>query len=309
MSRRLAYVVWMAGACGLVLPGCTGGTDPVSSTTRPALPAATPLAAAAKPATSRPPLAVPAAQIKPGEEYVLLVKLGVTAIEAPVGTISSSEQVWAYLNEEPVAVGRSAGLARNGLRIGTGKKENWQDLARVLKRLTGRSLDQTITMAYPGAPIRVELKRAQPVQTVFIHFEDRSMGGHDYPPGDNLLALSCTFDLDDPSTILVTGLPQIRSTHRSPKIINEMSRMLVVEKPTFFSFSDLTFQLRLPNSDFIVVGPGTQSRRPSSVGHHFLVKDKDGIEFETILILTPEIIAAPVRQNTGEFLSGTKNPG
>lgn len=301
MSRRLPYVLWIALACGWMLPGCPRRADPAG-------PAVRVDAAPVAPPGSRPPPAIPAAQMKAGEEYVLLVKLGVTSIEAPIGTISSSEQVWSYLNEEAISLEESGGiLGRNGLRIGTGSKQNWQDLAQVLKRLTGRSLDQTITMAHPAAPITIELKRAQPGQTVFVHFKDRSMGGQDYPPGDNLLALTCTFNSDDPSTVLVSGKPQIRSTHRSPKIINDMAGMLVVEKPTIFPFDELDFQMRLPNSDFIVIGPGRQSRRPSSVGHHFLVKDKDGIDFETILILTPQIVAVPLRQNAGEVTSAARD--
>jgi len=315
--RQLALFV--AAACAAVLPGCPqtaappAGTAPVSGVGGRAPAAASPAAppgrlVPASPTASTAPGSPGAAGKKNDEEFILLVKLGVGVIEAPVGTISSSEQAWSYLNEEPVAIGRSASLGRNGLRIGTGSRDNWPDLAKVLKRLTGRSLEQTMTMAYPGALIPIELKRNQPVQTIFTIYEDRTMGGQDYPPGDNLLTLSCTFDLDDPKTVLVTGLPQIRSTHRSPKIVHEMTSMILVEKPAFFSFSDLTFQLRVANNDFLVIGPGAQSRRPNSVGRHFLVKEKDGVEFESILILTPEIVAAPVRKSYEEVLGGMKKP-
>ena len=51
----------------------------------------------------------------------------------------------------------------------------------------------------------------------------------------------------------------------------------------------------MPAKGFLVIGPGANARNPTSVGYHFLVKKRQGMEFETLLVLVPEVFAAPLR--------------
>jgi len=43
------------------------------------------------------------------------------------------------------------------------------------------------------------------------------------------------------------------------------------------------------------MGPGAAAARPSSVAHHFLIKERDGIRFETVLVLVPSVVRAQTR--------------
>lgn len=150
-------------------------------------------------------------------------------------------------------------------------------------------------LAPPGNPVQIELKRLQPVQTIFTFRNDRTLCGRDYPPGDNLLTICSTLDEDDPSTVLITGVPQVRSTGRRPQIVNDGAGGLrMVEQPVLFSLSPLTFQVSIPAGSLLVIGPGSASRRPTSAGHHFLVHRKKGVEFETVLVVIPEVFATPL---------------
>ena len=75
---------------------------------------------------------------------------------------------------------------------------------------------------------------------------------------------------------------------------------MMVDRPDIFSLTPLTFQVSVPSKDFLVIGPGPECGRRSSVGHHFLVSDRDGVEFETLLVLKPEAFAAPVGSDTNQ---------
>jgi len=225
------------------------------------------------------------------KQYRLLVRLRVATMEVPVGTASGSEEIWSYIEEEPVLGARSVGLGPNGFRVGVARRDSWQDLTRILKRMTGRDVRNDYATAVPGDPIRFILKRNQPVQTIFVYYEDRTFSGADYPPGDNVLSLSCTLDEDDPTKILITAVPQICSTDRPVEFLNEGGRMMIVSKPQMFPLSALTFQLLVPAHDILVIGPGVAARRQASAGHHFLVKEREGMEFETVLVLIPEVVA------------------
>jgi len=225
----------------------------------------------------------------------LVVTMRVASIEVPVGTASGSEEIWSYLDEEPVRAVRSANLGRNGLRVGLGKLGTWPDLARIFKRMTGRSPEQKMVACIPGNPLPVVLKERREARTVFTFHDDRTLSGRDYPAGDYLLAVVCTLDEDNPSEILLTAMPQVRSSRRSTHYVMGDRGPRIVTRPEVFGFPQLTFQLRVPGESFLVIGPGANARNPTSVGHHFLVKKKQGMEFETLLVLIPEVLAAPVK--------------
>jgi len=235
---------------------------------------------------------------KPGR-YVLVARLRLVTIEVPVGTASGSEEIWSYLDEEPVSAIRSASLGRNGLRVGLGREDSWPDLARIFKRMTGRSPKQNLVVAVPGDPLPIVLKERQQIQTIFTFYDDRTLSGADYPPGDNVLAVVCTLNEDDLSKLMITVMPQVRSTRHRTRFVMGQTGPRMVSTAEVFNFPHLTFRLTVPSKDFLVIGPGAHSRRPTSVGHHFLVKKKEGMEFETLLVLIPEVFAAPARSRRG----------
>jgi hypothetical protein len=225
----------------------------------------------------------------------LVVTIRLTTVEVPVGTASGSEDVWSYLDEEPIRAVRSASLGRNGLRVGLGRSGNWPDLVRVLKRMTGRSPKQQLVASVPGDPLPIVLKERQQTQTIFTFHDDRTLSGRDFPPGDYVLAVVCTLDEDDASRILMTAMPQIRSTRRQASFAIGKAGPAMIMRPQVFNFPSLTFQLGIPAKGFLVIGPGANARNPTSVGHHYLVKKREGMEFETLLVLHPEVLAAPMK--------------
>ena len=58
-----------------------------------------------------------------------------------------------------------------------------------------------------------------------------------------------------------------------------------------FGFKDMLFQLPLEKDDFIFIGPGIASKRANSVGNKFLLNKKEGMDFETIIILKPYAVS------------------
>ncbi|KKK49890.1 hypothetical protein LCGC14_3130500, partial [marine sediment metagenome] len=226
--------------------------------------------------------------------YDLIIRIGLTAIEIPVGTVSASEELWSYLNEEAVRQVRSPALGFNGLRMGRGDLKNWPDVAKVLSRMTGRRLQEASIITMPGNPTPITLATGMPVQTIFVYRADRTFEGMDYPPGDNVLNVTCTYDQDDPTTILITAVPQVHSARRRPKFVKAGSDFMMVNRPVIYSIPDATFQVHMPKGSFLVIGPGAESQRPSSVGNKFFVKQREGVEFETVIVLRPDIFATPV---------------
>jgi len=229
-----------------------------------------------------------------GKPYMLIVRMRMASIEVPMGTASGTEELWSYLDEESIR-GVGGAMGRNGWRAGVAKASTWPDIAKILKRMTGRRLKESNLTIVPGSPLHITLKERQAAQTIFVSHNDGTLSGADYPPGDNLLTITCTLDEDDASRVLITAMPQIRSTYRRPTFVKNFGRVTMVARPEFCGFRPLAFQVGVPAKDILIIGPNAVSRRRSSAGHHFLVRKKKGLDFETVLILSPEVFAAPLK--------------
>ena len=228
-------------------------------------------------------------------EFALVLKIRLTSIEVPVGTASGSEEIWSYLDEERTRAVHSASLGRNGLRVGLTNESSWPDLARILRKMTGQKISEQFFMALPSRPFQIELKTGLGVQTIFSSYADRTLSGADYPGGDDLLALNCSLDGNDNSKLIVTALPQIRSTQRVTDIVPESGILSFVDHAVTYNLDAATFQLSMSNKDILVIGPGAESRRPTSIGYHFLLHQRQNMPFETVLVLAIEVIKAPLK--------------
>jgi len=225
-----------------------------------------------------------------------IIRINIIYIEVPASQASGSEEIWSYLDEEPIGAERLVSLGRNGIRVGLGRDKSMPDIIRVLKRMTGKALGRRLMVGRSGAPHHTILKRNQGVQTIFDFHADRTLTGSDMPPGDNVLTVVCTVDQDDAERIILTGMPQVRSRKTRTRFLSEPAGIRIVNKPIMFGFKDLVFQMPMKPGEFLVIGPGAASRRPHSVGRHFFIEKKQGVDFEIVLVLTPTAEMLPEKK-------------
>jgi hypothetical protein len=228
-------------------------------------------------------------------DYYLVVQIRLGVVELPAGTISNSEEIWSYLDEEAIAANRWAGLDRNGLRAGVGRPDVWPDLERILKQMAGREVDYRTLATIPGQPATIVLKDQQGEQQIFTFYTDRTLSGSIYPPGDNILTLSCSLNPDDPTLIHVAVVPQIRGTAARVGVLGNPTGPALAPVKDIYSFEPLAFRAPVPAKGLLVVGPGQRCQDPYSLGHQFLTLQREGVRYETVLVMIPEVFAAPRR--------------
>ncbi|KKL59135.1 hypothetical protein LCGC14_2218370 [marine sediment metagenome] len=225
---------------------------------------------------------------------MLLVRYRLITLELPIGSVSESEEIWSYLNEEPVGARIGTALAYNGLRVGMGNRSVWPDIAQVLRRLAGWQLRRSSAVARPGVPLPVTVKRGVGKQTLFLFRPDGTLVGQDYPPGDNVLMLTAGIDRENPSSVRLTCTPLIRAQRRRPRYVRAGGGYTLAAGTDHFALRDMDFAFVLAPGAFLVIGPGPDVRRESSPGHCFLVRRRKGVPFETVLVVAPEVFLAPV---------------
>jgi len=217
-------------------------------------------------------------------------RIRIAFVELPLGMASASEEIWSYLDEEPIQADRSASFGRNGFRIGRGSAESLPQLIGALRRLTGREVSYKTLVALPGAPAAITVRQGQPGATLFLVNPDRTLSGADYPPGDSILRLEASINPENMSQVLLTALPQIRSAAAGMRLVETPNGPRLQARQDLFSFEQLRFQLFVPNESFLLIGPGVMAHQPNSLGHYFFIAERDGIAFETVLILIPQIL-------------------
>jgi len=228
-------------------------------------------------------------------QRMLVVRHRLITVQLPLGAASESEDVWAYINEEPAGARLGPCLARNGVRAGIGRESDWPEIARILRRLTGQRLTRAHMIARPGYPVPIVLKKNQDTQTIFLFRPDGTLSGNDYPPGDNLLVVTAGINYDNPRSVRLMGAPVVRSRYRRQRYVKGHAGYLLTSEPVHYRLDELAFQFDVPPGGFLLVGCGQEIRRRSSPGRAFLVKEKKGARFETLLVIAPEVFAAPVR--------------
>jgi hypothetical protein len=276
--------------CWLAIATIAGCGDPVEP---PTIIESAPTRAAV---TAVKPVAQPVQPVEPigtkRTRYTTYVRFGI--VEVPTGIASGSEELWSYLDEEPVSK-KAKLLGLNGLRVGVARAEVWDDLKRVLTEMTGQEYRSKSLSIPRGQNPAVTLKSKQPVQTIFTYHPDGSLSGRDYPPGNDMLRISPTIDTENMNRVLFTIIPQIQTTKEKLTVEYDGDKPRIAEKPVLISLDHLQFQLWVKQGDFLVIGPGIQARRKSSIGKFFLTQRRNGVLFETVLILQPSIQKHTVR--------------
>lgn len=232
------------------------------------------------------------------DRTLMVVRLRLFTVQVPAGSVRDSEEIWSYLDEEPVGARIGSGLAHNGIRVGLGQESSWPDVAKALRRLTGRPLNHSHTLAHLGQPLPVVLRAHQDAQTIFMFRPDRTLFGRDYPPGDNLLTLTAGVNLDKPTDVLLMCTPTIRSTHRRTQYVQKSEGYVLSAEPVYYPLTTLAVQFKVPAGGFVLIGPGPEAKRAGSPGRQFLLRRQKGAEFEIVLVIAPEVFRVPVREST-----------
>ena len=229
----------------------------------------------------------------PTTRYIVQIQMAV--VNVPLSVASEGEDLWSNLDEEPVSM-QSTALGLNGIRVGVGKNEAWEDVVKSLKKMAGQNVKiNTLTMPV-GSPSQMIIKRQQPAQKIFLFDNNRQLIGKDFPPSSDMLCMHCAINNEDVSKIIFSVVPQMITTKKYLRFEEIGGDMRSIREPLIFTFNPLMMQMKIKRGDFIIIGPGTESRSTSTLGHHFFSTKMKGMKFETIIILRPAVFRIDIRK-------------
>ncbi|MBT3278396.1 MAG: hypothetical protein HN909_03445 [Phycisphaerales bacterium] len=223
-----------------------------------------------------------------------MVHMQIVIIEMPANVASGGEALWSHFDETDF-LAAGATLSRNGMRIGKASAENWSAILKQLEAMKGMEKKVFNLQIHSAMPAPVTIKADNQTQTIFTYRNDQTLRGEDYPPGDNIFTTSCSLDPNDRTTIHLDFLPQIRSTRTEVVFVTDHGAPRQVSQHKYFPFLPLLTQTKIPSGDFLLVGPGLDARRPTSIGNHFFTMQKKGMPYETMLLIRPRVYRLPTK--------------
>ena len=286
-----AHTILMLLLAALLLSGCVNPFDPDPPKPPTLDPADPPEAKTLR--ELDPPAALAA-----DKRLMYMVHLQMVVIEMPANVASGGEALWSHFDEEQL-LANAAAMSLNGVRIGIASADEWTTIQKQLQSMAGMEKKSLALQTYSSMPNPISLKPNCATQTIFTYFANRTLRGEDYPPGDNILSISCSVNPNDRQAIHLSALPQIRSTKKEATIIKPRGQAKIVYKSKYFPFEPLLFQMKIRSGDFLLIGPGREARRPSSVGKHFFTIRKKGMPYETMLLIRPRIYRISVPSRSG----------
>lgn len=277
-----------AAAFGLVgiLAGCQNPPPPATA------PAAAP-AVTGPIINGKPMRLVGSDPVSPEARVLLTIRLTVYRVELPLGSASRSERLWRYFDEEVADAGTIGILQRNGFRVGRAPSQEWPAVSRVLEEMAGTAPLSKQFLAMPGRQQQITVKEHQDVQRLFVFDRFGLLTGQDYPAGDNVLLLTCNINGQNPSEVVVQAVPAVLSETKSVRWQETDQGYQRVDQREEVPVKPLEFSVRAPRGTYLVIGPGADVMRSTSPGNSFLVTERGGLRFETLLILVPEVFTAP----------------
>lgn len=226
---------------------------------------------------------------EPGATYLYLIRLQIFPVTVPAGSVSGSERMWRYLDEEVGDVQTLATLNRNGFRIGRGKQDDWPAVAALLREMTGQTLARIDMTTRPGKVMPLQLNADMPTQRIFTFNARGELRGRDYAPGDNVLMITCRLNPDKPADVVIQAAPAVRVHSTVPRVVRTPTGVRYSHEPVTVSIDSLEFTARVPQGHYLVIGPGAASRRSTSAGHQFLTSQTEGLQYESLLVLVPQV--------------------
>lgn len=290
-SGKSWLILWSlcTGFLMLALGGCQDGArpavaidrEPTAGTTQPAY---TPETLAATPTAYDDAIGLSNAPT------ILKINFEVIRLEAPAGFFSESEKIWNYLTSRDFDPKREHMLRLNGLRMAKGKSDSWSAIKTLLDQADIQCVTSTQTVSN-ALPLEIKLDPVPRDQTLFLFRPDRTLAGFPYPNSINQWRIEFAIPLEDIDSVEVTPMPETQLPYRRPKsklTINGWEHY-PIERPIRI-FRELSCTMRIGPDEFFVIGPSTQSEKKHLIGSAFLCSERDGLEYESMYVITPRVI-------------------
>ena len=93
--------------------------------------------------------------------------------------------------------------------------------------------------------------------------------------------------------MILQGVPLVRSAKKVARWEKTDAGYQLTQSAAESPVGPLEFTVKMARGAYAVIGPGAGVARDTSPACCFLIGEKDGLRYETLLVVVPEVFAAP----------------
>ena len=223
-----------------------------------------------------------------------VVRLDVFLLDLPAGTVSTDEAFWRSADES--AVGGPAAcdaLARNGVRAGVVPRDRSAFFSQYFNDHPKRGRRTSYSTGQYGT-VDLDLNQHFAAEDLFVFDPAGRLSGRTYEDGTNSVAMTFEPEPRAADAVRVTLCPTVRSDRRQARYtaLNEPTDAAVTTTDRVY---DLSLSVALRNTQFLIVAPGPEAGRRTSVGNRFLLLGDAAARLERVIVVVPTVVTPNAR--------------
>ena len=279
MNRRLRF--WIGIFAGnLVACGCQQGTKPTTvPSTMDTGPLQMTITAQAQPSEN---------PRDPQPQINAMVHLDIYLLDMPAGSVSTNSDFWKRVDEDAVGTANEDRQKRNGIRCGIVPRSQSLYFSQFFDHQPHQARRSTVD-GLQTQTIELEMDKQFDQQDLFFFNADNQLEGRSYDNGTNQLALTFGPTPRDPGAVRVTVCPVVRSEKTQMRFtpLNQEYRTPFQDVDRIY---DLGLTADIPGDSFMIIAPGGDSSRQSSIGGRFFIKLEKTEKLEQVIVIVPTFL-------------------
>jgi len=217
----------------------------------------------------------------------------VARVEFPVGELHPSRKTWNHVDMMRVDAPLAASLARNGIRVGVGTPAAWPAIKAIIESGGGVVRRDQLSVAR-GQPLALDLGPVPEGTSIFAYDKSGRLAGRTFDAGHYVTHIDYLYQADPVDALDVQIGLEIRNDHGVMTWERQGAIIRQVPSIDHFGFEGAKILATLSRDEFLVLGPDADQSGAYLVGSRFFVRERDGEFYETMLFLTPKVMATSV---------------
>ncbi len=181
-------------------------------------------------------------------------------------------------------------LARNGVRVGVVPRSRSLFFSRYFNDHPKRGRRTSYSTGQYGT-VDLDLDQTFAAQDLFVFDAAGHLAGRTYQDGTDSVAMTFEPEPRSPDAVRVTLCPTVKSDRRRATY-TALNGTVDAAATDVDRLYDLGISVALRNDQFLIVAPGPNAGRPTSVGCRFLTRGDAAARLERVVVVVPTIIVA-----------------
>lgn len=222
-------------------------------------------------------------------------RLHVLHIQIPSSARKGIAKVWNNLREDALDSETVWRLHRNGLRVGLGRIERWEEIKAALDDLGDNWVHAPPPLrTLPGVPLALELDRTpQERRTIFFLDRDGIISGDTWVGSQRVLRVTYTLDTLDLNRVFLSVVPEIRQPLAPAMSYDRENGWATGPRRGGRAFATAAFAITLGPEEFVLLAPGEKADLFGIVGGAFLTDNMAGEMYSSYIFIRVEVKNVP----------------